>query len=157
MVRIYTSNFLLACGATQGSRQRTPRPGVSRRGRRQPTWCRPRMEPPRHLYRIYTLMCTHGRGLPKGLTSYAKPSPYESNPDELGSIRVATATTWSSWRGFSDTRTAILARVNSRTCLEQPSPQSLYRLRVLSDTRHQVLRFLNFRGARERVRSETKF
>jgi len=36
MVRIHTSNLLLALGATQESGQRTPRPGASRRARRQP-------------------------------------------------------------------------------------------------------------------------
>jgi len=43
-------------------------------------------------YRIYTTMRTHGRGLLEGLIIVAKLSPYESKPDELGSIHAATAT-----------------------------------------------------------------
>jgi len=108
-------------------------------------------------YRIHTTMRNHGRGLPKGLTIITKPSPYESNPDELGSIHVTTAMRWYSWRDVNDTRTTIHTRIISWICLEPPSHQPLCRLRAFRDAKHQLFGLLTFRGARERVRSDAKY
>jgi len=62
-----------------------------------------------------------------GLTVVTKPSPRESNPGHRTRSVSPRPRGRSLRRGFGDTRATVLARVVSRTCLEQHSPLPLYR------------------------------
>jgi len=140
MVRIHTSNLLLARGATLGSRQRTSARSKSlgempfdmtptKTGASEIPYC--------------ICMTMDPNGYARGNKHFRR-KPYRSKPTQTNSASpvVAAVTMRSSWRGFSDIYSPILARIISSKSLSHSTI-----LRYFIDTRHQLLRLLNYRGA----------